>query len=249
MGVSSPPFVHVFLELLAYAVGVRLYWSSRDATAVPPRRSDRLFVIAGAACGAAVVSKGLYVAQYATALADRPWTEWLAGKTVVGGLLGGWLGVELAKLAIGWHRSTGDRFVVPFAVAVVIGRLGCQLSGPWDLTYGVPTTVPWGWDYGDGVPRHPVAAYEMAGVLAILALMRALPRDLPSGNRFRVFVAGYVLLRLGLDFLKPPHGATADQALAADLHLGLTAIQWACVAGILVALASLKRSPAGRTPA
>lgn len=249
MAASSPPLIHLLLELLAYAIGVRLYWASRDTAAIPPRRSDRVFLIAGAACGAAIVSKGLYIAQYSAALAERPWPEWLAGKTVVGGLLGGWLGVELAKLAIGWHRSTGDRFVLPFAVAVVIGRLGCQLSGPWDLTYGVPTTVPWGWDYGDGVARHPVAAYEMIGVLAVLASMRALPSGLPSGNRFRVFIAGYLALRLGLDFLKPPHGAAVDHTLAANLHLGLTAIQWACIAGILGAFASLKRPSIGRAPA
>ncbi|MFO1319586.1 MAG: prolipoprotein diacylglyceryl transferase family protein [Burkholderiales bacterium] len=232
---------HLILEVLAYAVGARLYWASRDPAAVPSRVSDRLFLLGGAVCGAALGSKALYVAQYASVLATQPALTWLAGKTVVGGLLGGWLGVEVAKLAIGWPHSTGDRFVLPFAIAVMIGRIGCQLSGPWDLTYGTPTSLPWGWHYGDGIPRHPVAAYEVLGLAVVTAAVFLRPVAPHPGTRFRRFVAAYLLLRFGLEFLKPPHGAPIAGALAADLRAGLTAIQWTCAAGVLWCLASLRR--------
>jgi phosphatidylglycerol---prolipoprotein diacylglyceryl transferase len=242
-------FPHVVLEVTAYAVGATLYRRHGGGVLQPPRRSDRVFLLAGAACGAALGSKGLYVMQYATALAAQPVGVWLAGKTVVGGLLGGWLGVEVAKRAIGWRQSTGDRFVVPFAAALMIGRLGCQLSGPWDLTYGTPTALPWGWDHGDGTPRHPVAAYEILGVAMLVTLLAVRNAARVPGERFRRFVLGYLSLRFVLDFLKPPHGAPAPGAFVADLHAGLTVIQWVCLLGVLVCAASLRRLATARAMA
>lgn len=235
------PYPHLVLEVLAYAIGARLYWATRDPSMASMRTSDRISLIAGAACGAALGSKLLYVLQYPSALAAQPVGAWLAGKTVVGGLLGGWCGVEVAKRAVGWRLSTGDRFVVPFALAVAIGRVGCQLSGPWDLTYGSPTSLPWAWDYGDGIGRHPVAGYE-AVALALFALWAwRRPSTAVQGVRFRTFVAAYLLLRFGLDFLKPPHGEPVAGHFVADLHAGLTAIQWVCVAGTAWCLISLRR--------
>lgn len=237
---------HVVLEVLAYAVGASLYRAHGGNVPQPSRRSDRVFVLAGAVCGAALGSKWLYVLQYHSALAAQPIGAWLAGKTVVGGLLGGWLGVEIAKRAIGWRQSTGDRFVVPFAVALMIGRLGCQWSGSWDLTYGTPTALPWGWDHGDGIARHPVAAYEILGVAMLVALRSVrVPTALP-GERFRRFVVGYLILRFLLDFLKPPHGAAAPGAFVADLHAGFTAIQWACLLGAIAGAVSLRRLATAR---
>lgn len=238
------PFPHVVLELAAYAIGARLYWAARDPAQGAMPFADRLAILAGAICGAALGSKLLYVAQYASALVNQPWTAWLSGKTIAGGLLGGWAGVELAKRAVGWKASTGDRFVVPFVVALVIGRLGCQLSGAWDLTYGTPTDLPWGWDYGDGVPRHPVAGYEALALIAFLVWHRARPATGRPGERFRVFVATYLALRVLLEFLKPPFGPAIGDVIVADRHAGLTAIQWVCLAGFAVCIASLRRSRA-----
>ena len=38
---------------------------------------------------------------------------WVQGKTIVGGLLGGWAGVEIAKKILGINVSTGDAYVFP----------------------------------------------------------------------------------------------------------------------------------------
>ena len=79
----------------------------------------------------------------------------LGGKTIVGGLIGGLVGVELVKLAMGIRRSTGDLYAPALAVAIAIGRIGCLLTGVADDTSGTPTSLPWGMDLGDGVSRHP----------------------------------------------------------------------------------------------
>jgi prolipoprotein diacylglyceryltransferase len=226
-----PPAVHLVFESGGLTVGGLLYWRQANSATQPPDRATRWGLLAGAAVGAALGSRGLYVLQYWTELAGQPLAAWLGGKTIVGGLLGAILGVEAAKKLLHWPASTGDGFVVPLAVAVVIGRIGCQLSGLSDLTYGNATTLPWGWDHGDGVDRHPTAFYEMLGVVALaVAVMRA--RWARYGDRFRAFVVGYLLLRFGLEYLKPPFGPAAAGMLRPDRWGSLSAIQWACVAGL-----------------
>ena len=170
--------------------------------------------------------------QYWPALAHEPVAIWLGGKTIVGGLLGGLVGVEVAKRGLKWDQSTGDGFVLPLLVAIAIGRLGCQLSGLSDLTYGNVTTLPWGWDYADGVPRHPTAAYEILGLAGLAWVVRRRIFAATRGDQFKAFMVGYLLLRLCLDFLKPPFGPPAAGTLAPAFWGPLTAIQWASIAGL-----------------
>ena len=127
--------------------------------------------IAGAALGAKL---GYWIEDPQNAFADFPdWRRLLEGKTIVGALLGGLVGVEIAKRAIGAHRI--ERRCVRVSAD---GRhrdrphrlLSCRLA---DHTYGNPTTLPWGVDFGDGVPRHPTQLYEIAFLLALMALMYA----------------------------------------------------------------------------
>ena len=66
---------------------------------------------------------------------------------------------------VGITHSTGAYFAPSLAIGIAIGRIGCFLSGLEDYTYGTPTTLPWGYDFGDGVLRHPVQLYEAAAYL------------------------------------------------------------------------------------
>jgi len=227
-----PPIVHIALETLAFALGGVLYWRSSNASTQPRDRWTRWGVLAGAAFGAALGSRGLYVLQYWGALTHQPIAIWLGGKTIVGGLLGALVGVETAKRALNWTASTGDGFVLPLLAAIIIGRIGCQLSGLPDLTYGNATGLPWGWNYGDGVARHPTALYEILGVAAIASVLYGAHFMTRQGDRFRTFMVGYLALRFGLEFLKPPFGPAAEGFLAPERWGRLSAIQWACLAGL-----------------
>ena len=144
------------------------------------------------------------------------------GKTIVGGLLGGWLAVESAKRVSGIRSRTGDLFVIPLCVGIAVGRIGCFLAGLADDTYGRATQVPWAVDFGDHVARHPVQLYEFA-FLALLAWALSFADGLREGARFRIFLASYLGWRIAIDFLKPQ-----------PLVLGMNLIQWACVAGLCV---------------
>lgn len=229
---SSGSLTHFALETLAYFVAARWYWRAARLGPQPPPR-DRFLLLACAVFGAALGSKLLHVFEHLPALLERrDMALWLGGKSVLGGFLGGTVGVEIGKRSIGWRQATGDTWVVPITLGLLIGRLGCQLSGLWDQTYGNPTTLPWGWNYGDGIPRHPVAAYEMFGVMLLYLAIRHRFDPFP-GARFAALLLGYSALRLALECLKPPFGPLAPGTLPVALYAGLTAIQWAALFGIV----------------
>ena len=194
----STSLPHVVLEIAAYAVAGRVY--ARASIGGPrPERADRWLLFASAIAGAALGAKLLHVAEHWPTLVQRNEPLlWLGGKSLLGGLLGGTLGVELGKRAVRWRVPTGDPWVPALAAGIVIGRIGCQLSGTWDQTYGSPTSLPWGWNYGDGVLRHPTALYELLAVAVLFAAVRTRWRDNP-GARFAAFLAGYCVLRFALE--------------------------------------------------
>ena len=175
-----------------------------------------MFVSGAGLLGAAFGSKIL-------AMLENPWQASLEGKTIVGGLLGGLIAVEAAKKYIGVTRSTGDLLVMPLIIGTAIGRIGCYLSGLADGTHGAPTSLPWGHDYGDGIPRHPVQLYEIIFLFMLGALLRRVRKYLrEEGDEFKFYLSAYLAFRFFVDFLKP--GLP---------FFGLTAIQWACAAGLL----------------
>jgi prolipoprotein diacylglyceryltransferase len=190
--------------------------------------------------GGALGSKALYWFEDPTALRAH-WTDLtflMGGKTIVGGLLGGLIGVEAVKRLLGEQRSTGDLLALPLAVGIAIGRIGCFLTGLPDRTYGNQTSLAWGVDFGDGVARHPTQLYEivfLAGLAA--ALTRMTPRR--EGDLFKAFMVAYLGFRLVIDTLKP------DVRIA----FGFSAIQWACVAGLLYYARTFRKSGATQVEA
>jgi prolipoprotein diacylglyceryltransferase len=128
------------------------------------------------------------------------------GHSIAGAIGGGVIAVEIYKLATGVRGSTGVQFVAPLALGIAIGRWGCFLAGLPDYTYGTPTHLPWGVDFGDGIPRHPVQLYESFAMLALLAVFL---REIARGNEFvlrqgfYLFVSWYALQRFAWEFLKP----------------------------------------------
>ena len=128
------------------------------------------------------------------------------GRSIIGGLVGAIGLIEIYKFRRGIRGSTGAVFAVPFAFAIAIGRMGCYLSGLEDFTYGSPTALPWGVDFGDGVLRHPVQLYEsiamgITGALLLLGFARRKAWLLSNG--FYVVAAIYGLQRFAWEFLKP----------------------------------------------
>ena len=168
-------------------------------------QSGRYGVVIGCILGAAIGNKLVFWLEFPHLWSAADPGAWMAGQSIVGGLLGGLMGVEVAKKLTGVHQSTGDNFVLPLMVGTVIGRVGCFLAGLHDGTYGNPSTLPWALDFGDGIARHPTQIYDMLFVMAwggILLLMKERWRAKP-GMLFKFYLAGYLSWRLVVDGIKP----------------------------------------------
>jgi len=217
---------HALFEGLAYLIGFRLYLGNRRRRGDVIDGRTRWSVMAGALVGALVGSHLLAWLEDPVALmhgADS--TDYLGGKTIIGGLIGGTVGVELVKQHLGVQRRTGDLFAVPIAVGIAIGRVGCFLTGLDDRTFGTASSLPWAVDFGDGVTRHPVQLYEtavMAALAAILVWLERLPRR--DGDLFRWFIVAYMAWRVAVDTIKPE----------ARLILGLSTLQIAALVTALI---------------
>lgn len=227
------------MELIAYSGGFWLYRVLRRRARAADRAGvlgleANLRIIVAVILGALVGSKLLAWAE--SFHYYRPhWNDpriWMGGKTIVGGLLGGWIGVEITKRHLGIKHSTGDLMVFPLIFGMAVGRVGCFLTGLSDHTHGIATTLPWGVDFGDGVMRHPTQLYEIVFLLFLAAGLFAL-RHQPghNGRLFRLFMLGYLLWRFGVEFIKPRE----------TIEFNLSAIQIASLAGAIVCGVSLVR--------
>ncbi|MFZ6769463.1 prolipoprotein diacylglyceryl transferase family protein [Undibacterium sp. Di26W] len=200
--------IHFVFEWLAIAIGVQVYRQQR----VGQRQSGMLSpghygVIIGCISGAAIGNKAAFWMEYPQLLNDvsSNLNSLVSGQSIVGGLLGGLLGVEIAKAILSQTQSTGDNFVLPLMIGTVIGRVGCLLAGLNDGTYGNATSLPWGIDFGDGIERHPTQIYDMLFVLVWGAyLLRCRPiLQAQAGLMFKLYLAGYLMWRLFADSIKP----------------------------------------------
>lgn len=209
--------------MLSLLVGSQLFWWMQRRSPDRFTSDEKWTLAAGCLLGAALGAKLIVFLEEPrplSALADPSF--WASGKSIVGALLGGLVGVELAKKLGGITRRTGDAFVVPLCVGLAIGRVGCFLSGLEDDAYGVATALPWGVDFGDG-PRHPTQLYEIAFALGFLALVPSLRARLARpGDVFRLWLASYFAFRFVEEFIR----------VAPRPWLGLTVYQWACALGL-----------------
>lgn len=212
---------HWVFEALAYAVGFRAYLRLRARQGDHLDTDRRWWIVVAAIVGAAAGGKILFWLSDPALTLSR-WRDpyyLMGGKTIVGGLIGGLLAVEWTKRRLGIVAATGDLFALPLTLGIAIGRIGCFLTGLSDHTFGLPTRLPWGVDFGDGIPRHPTQLYEVAWLGLVALWLRWLSRrPHQRGDLFKYFMVAYMSFRLAIEWIKP------GVALA-----GLTTIQWACL--------------------
>ncbi len=193
--------IHGAFDLLAWlAAGLAALWLSRvEKISFPAVTTDLPYL--------AAILLGAGLGAYAFGTANL----WLSGqpgvaRSIEGAVAGGILAVELYKRATGIRTRTGARFALPFCVGVAIGRIGCYFAGLDDFTYGTPTTLPWGHDFGDGVGRHPVQLYEAAAMAAFAVFYAAAARlrdPFVIANGFYLAAGFYAAQRFAWEFLKP----------------------------------------------
>lgn len=212
---SGPGFVYALIMLLAIVAGVVL--QRRSPQRLPITGRQRAAIALGAFCGAMIGAKLPFVlADWDGLMSGRAWFD--NGKTIMFGMVGGYFGVELAKVVVDVRQKTGDSFAVPAAVAIAIGRIGCFQAG---CCFGCETNLPWGVNFGDGLSRHPTQLYEaifhFAAAGALFILQR---RGLFQTQLIKLYFIAYFVYRFFSEFIRPE----------ARLWLGLTGYQWAALA-------------------
>ncbi|GJM34646.1 MAG: hypothetical protein DHS20C18_36470 [Saprospiraceae bacterium] len=220
-------YAHTLFELLAFFIGFRYYLHLRKNKADIISDQGRLWIIIGATFGALLGSRLIGALEDPDLFfsGKAGWLYYYQSKTIVGGLLGGLWGVELAKKIIGERHSSGDLFTFPLMLGMIIGRIGCFSMGIYEPTYGLASSLPWALDLGDGITRHPTALYEIVFLVTCWVALLALERrvNLVSGARFKVFMVSYLLYRFLVEFIRP----------GIVVGWGMTTLQWTCLIGLI----------------
>ncbi|WP_435007814.1 prolipoprotein diacylglyceryl transferase [Tundrisphaera lichenicola] len=222
MGLTVP-WIYPWIMLASLATAILLRGRTPQPAGLTAR--ERWGIGLGAFCGAMIGAKLPFaLADWEGLVSGWAWLE--NGKTIVFGMVGGYLGVEIAKAMLGVKVKTGDGFAVPVAGAVAVGRLSCFVAG---CCHGVATGLPWGVDFGDGVRRHPTQIYEMIFHTSAAVVLGSLQRrGLFRGQLIKLYLLSYLAYRFATEFIRPEP----------VIGLGLTGYQWACLglAPVFVAL-------------
>ncbi|KZS40516.1 diacylglyceryl transferase [Aquimarina aggregata] len=214
--------IHLILEYAAFFIGFRYYVYLKKRIQDPIPSTNRLSIIIGAVFGAFLGSRILgFLENPIVDFTPEYLIYLLSVKTIMGGLFGGLLGVELAKKIIKENKSSGDLFTYPIILGIIIGRIGCFLAGINEFTYGKETTSFLGMDLGDGVFRYPIALFEIVFLIVLWWCLRYFQRNYKykNGLLFQYFMISYFLFRFCIEFLKPN----------VFLIFGLSSIQYLCI--------------------
>jgi phosphatidylglycerol:prolipoprotein diacylglycerol transferase len=168
------------------------------------RRDPRLLTIylaalAGAFLGAKIVY--VFAEGYRHFGEVDMWRQLATGKSVLGGLLGGYAAVETVKRLLGYSGMTGDWFALVVPVGISLGRIGCWISG---CCQGIRCRPAW-YTISDalGQPRWPAVPMEILfnlfALITILWLRRA--KRLPT-QHFHIYLIGYGAFRFFHEFLR-----------------------------------------------
>ncbi|MFZ2100888.1 MAG: prolipoprotein diacylglyceryl transferase family protein [Oricola sp.] len=234
--------IHTLFDFLAWAVSLTALVLLRrgrfreNAVAETLRTGYIVAILAGAGASAWLFgSLNLYVSGIGG-----------LGRSIEGAIAGAIVAIELYKRMTGVTARTGAVYALPLALGVAVGRIGCLLSGLDDNTHGIPTGADWGWDFGDGILRHPVQLYEslaMAGFAAVYLAMLATGSQRWKRDGFYYAVGFYAAQRFALEFWKPYDSLVAGLTVFQFLSLALIAY-----AAVMIVTAQ-PPAPAEKTPA
>ena len=156
------------------------------------------------------------------------------GKSLIGGLIGGWLAVEIAKRKLGIRRSTGDGWALALPAGEAVGRIGCYFNG---CCFGTPWNGM-GAIYQHGAWRHPTQLYSAGAAALIFALVWfARPLWRREGDGFKLYLVLYGVSRFGIEFARTRSLVWGDLSL-----VQIVCIEAAMVAAILLAWQNRKAS-------
>lgn len=214
--------VHLILEYLAFFIAFRYYVRLRKSVIDTISSNNRLSIILGAIIGSLVGSRLMgFLENPMIDFSSENILLLLNTKSIMGGLFGGLIGVEVSKKIINEKQSSGDLFTFPIILGIIIGRIGCFLSGTNEFTYGNETDFFTGMDLGDGLMRHPTSLYEIIFLILLFLILQKIKVSTAKENGllFKIFMISYFGFRFLIEFIKPN----------IFYVLGLSSIQLLCI--------------------
>ena len=200
--------------MVAFAMLVSFYVLRADFRRRGIEADAELFI--AIPCLAGIVGAKLYhVLESPAEFFAQPWSELFSqfGFAWFGGLLGGfgafvWL-ARRERIPLMTMMDAGSPAA---ALGYGIGRIGCFLSGDGD--YGVPTSLPWGVSFPNGlVPTtdrvHPTPIYELIAACVIAwilwrigASQIAAARKASAGAVFAAYLLLTGIARFLVEFIR-----------------------------------------------
>ena len=241
---------------LAYVAGLVLAWRYVRSLAERPPKTLKardvddfliwatLGVILGGRLGYVVIYNGGYFLENPLAILET----WKGGMSFHGGLLG----VITATLLFCRYRKIpvlefGDVVAAAAPIGLFLGRVANFINGE---LFGRATDVPWAMVFPHGGPvlRHPTQIYEalLEGVVLFAMLFILARREeirKRPGTLIGVFLAGYAIARIIVEFFRQP------DAQIGLLLGGSTMGQWLSVPMFVVGVIFLVRARPKVVPA
>jgi phosphatidylglycerol:prolipoprotein diacylglycerol transferase len=220
----------VFMVLALVVFLVARHFTPRPPEFATVTRRQRIALALAAFVGGSLGAKLPFAIADARTLLDWE-VVFRDGKTVVAGLAGAYLAVELVKKLLDIRVKTGDTFALPLALALAVGRWGCFFNG---CCYGTPTTVPWAVPFrhkdGNVLLSHPTQIYESLFHLTMACVLVQIIRlDVLKRQRLKLYLIAYGVYRFLSEFIRPEEpwlfGLTAYQWGSLALIVGLS-LQW-----------------------
>ena len=132
----------------------------------------------------------------------KNWRFWWTGKSVIGALLGGYAGVEIAKYFLKYKQFTGDYFAQVVPLSIALGRMGCLFYGCCQGR--ICSSSSW-FTLTDpqGYPRFPSVPLEI-GFNLLMALLFFIfrKRRWLTNQHFHLYLITYGLFRFFHEFVR-----------------------------------------------
>jgi phosphatidylglycerol---prolipoprotein diacylglyceryl transferase len=207
-GSLTVPVHGLFVALGVLAAIIVFAAEARRRSAV---NEQSLVAVAGALIGGAIGMRLSGWAHHLDFSTNPNLAEaWQFGsRSILGGLVGAYVGVLIAKRIGGYRGKTGDLFAPAVALGMAIGRIGCFLTE----APGRPTHLPWGVHAPASTPEcpgcltgqamHPSFLYEIAFQLLAFAVLMYLRRRISRpGELFVLYIAAYAVFRFFVEFFR-----------------------------------------------
>ncbi len=155
----------ILFNILAFVVGTTVYVLETRRLKL---NSSQMTEVAMIGVLGGLVLAAVVQFLYSVATTGHMNLQELGGKTIIGGVLGGWISVELAKMRLGIQASTGPVWALALPAGEAVGRIGCWFHG---CCFGKTCSLPWS-VFQHGAYRHPTQFYlSFAALLTVIFVL------------------------------------------------------------------------------